>query len=77
MGELRKITAFVPSELLAKAQDFTGAGVAETLKIALERLSREHFYATLRQLRGRVQIGLNLDDLREDREFDIDGNVRT
>jgi hypothetical protein len=76
MNDMRKITAFIPRELLATAQEYTGAGVAETLRIALERLAREQFYRRMRELRGKgVKLDLNFDELREDREFDAQGNV--
>ena len=75
MNATRKITAILPRELLATAQEYTGAGVAETLKIALERLAREQFYSRMRELRGKVKPDIDLNELREDREFDEHGNV--
>ncbi len=73
---MRKITAFIPRDLLSTAQEYTGAGVAETLRIALERLAREQFYRRMREARERgVKLDLNLDELRKDREFDAQGNV--
>jgi hypothetical protein len=76
MGDMRKITAFIPRELLATAQEYTGAGVSETLRIALERLARDQFYRRMRELREKgVTLDLNLDALREDREFDAQGDV--
>ena len=75
MTEMRKITAFVPSDVLANAQKATGAGISETLRLGLERLAREHFYQLMRGLRGKVKLDIDLDELREDREFDEHGNV--
>jgi len=75
MDDTRKITAILPRQLLATAQEYTGAGVAETLKIALERLAREQFYNRMRELRGKVKPDLDLDELREDREFDEHGKL--
>ena len=76
MTEMRKITAFVPTEALAAAQAYTGEGVTETLRIALERLARESFYEKLKALKGKVKFeDFDLDDLRRDREFDARGNV--
>ncbi len=76
MSDMRKITAFIPRDLLSTAQEYTGAGVAETLRIALERLAREQFYRRMREARERgVKLDLNLDELRKDREFDAQGNV--
>jgi ubiquinone biosynthesis protein UbiJ len=76
MSEMRKITAFVPTQTLAAAQAYTGEGVTETLRIALEKLARQSFYEKLRALRGKVKFDdFNLDELRRDREFDEHGNV--
>jgi hypothetical protein len=76
MTEMRKITAFVPTEALAAAQAYTGEGVTETLRIALEKLARESFYKKLKALKGKVKFDdFDLDELRRDREFDAHGNV--
>jgi hypothetical protein len=75
MSEVRKITAFVPADLLASAQAYTGRGVTETIRLALEKLARERFYEGMRSLRGKVHFDIDLDELREDREFDENGNV--
>ena len=76
MTEMRKITAYVPAKLLASAQAYTGEGVTETLRVALEKLSHQAFYDGLRALKGKVKFDIDLDELREDREFDEHGNVR-
>lgn len=73
MSEMRKITAFVPEQLLASAQAFTGAGVTETLKIALEELNRKRFYEGMLALRGKLQFPYDLDELREDRDLSVFG----
>ena len=76
MAEMRKITAFVPTQALAAAQAYTGEGVTETLRIALEKLARQSAYERLRALRGKLTFDISLDELREDREFDEHGNVK-
>lgn len=73
---MRKITAFVPADLLASAQAYTGEGVTETLRQALEKLAHQAFYDRLRALKGKVKFDISLDELREDREFDEHGNVK-
>jgi hypothetical protein len=76
MSEMRKITVFVPTKLLASAQDYTEKGVTETVREGLERLSRARFYERLRALKGKVKFDdFNLEELRRDREFDERGNV--
>ena len=75
MGHTRKITAFIPADLLASAQAYTGEGVTETLRIALERLAHAEWSRRMLDLRGKVKIDIDLNELREDREFDERGNV--
>jgi hypothetical protein len=75
MNDMRKITAVLPTELLARAQANTGEGLAETLRIALERLNHAEWCRKMLELRGKIRIDIDLDELREDREFDEYGNV--
>jgi ubiquinone biosynthesis protein UbiJ len=76
MIEMRKITAFVPAKTLESAQAYTGEGVTETLRIALEKLARASFYEKLKALKGKVKFDdFDLDELRRDRDFDAHGNV--
>ena len=74
MSEMRKITAFVPASLLESAQAFTGAGVTETLRQALEMMAYERFYQGMRELRGKMRFDISLDELRMDKEYDEHGN---
>ena len=77
MGEMRKITAFLPTELLAKVQGYTGEGVTETLKLALEGYARSEWSKRMLALRGKGgpsgDILEEIAGLREDREFGPDG----
>jgi hypothetical protein len=75
MSEVRKITAFVPADLLASAQAYTGQGVTETIRLALERLAHHAWSQKMLSLRGKVHLDIDLDELRQDREFDAHGNV--
>jgi hypothetical protein len=75
MSEMKKITAFLPAELLATAQANTGEGVTETLRIALEKLNYAAWCKEMLALEGKVKFEFDLDALREDREFDEHGNV--
>ena len=76
MGDLRKITAFLPTRLIADAQANSGEGLTQTLKLALERYNRSLWYERLLAARGKFKLDIDLDALREDREFDEHGNVR-
>ena len=75
MSDMRKITAFIPISLLETAQANTGEGVTETIRIALEKLNHVAWSRRMLELRGKVKFEFDLEDLREDREFDEHGNV--
>jgi hypothetical protein len=67
MSATRKITLQLPAALLDRAQEATGKGVTETLRIALEQLAVSKAYAEFRKMRGKVKLTIDLDELREDR----------
>ena len=68
MGVLRKITVDVPADDLAAAQEFTGSGVTETVRVALKQLRSIQAQRKLKALRGKVKFSLSQEELREDRE---------
>lgn len=70
MGEMRKITVEVPVEDLSAAQDFTGAGVTETVREGLKRLGAIGTQQEMRALRGTFKFSVDLDTLREDRTLE-------
>ena len=65
--ENQKVTAYIPRELLYKAQDITKSGITETLKLGLEKVLHTRNYQELRELYGKYNSNLDLDKLREDR----------
>lgn len=74
MSEMRKITLFVPAELLASTQSITGAGVSETLRIALQEMVHDNARRELIALQGTVDLeagGLTLKMLRDMDDDDI------
>lgn len=78
MGEMRKITAFLPAHLVDGAMEFSGAGVTETLRQALRDYSHRAASKRLLAMRGKfpdLAEEMNLAELREDRELDERGNV--
>jgi len=78
MVQMRKITAFLPAELINGAMEFSGAGLTETLRQALRDYSHREASKGLLALRGKfpgLAEEMNLAELREDREFDEHGNV--
>ena len=66
MSEMRKITVDVPADDLAAAQEFTGAGVTETVRAALKRLRSLRAQSELRKLRGTYKFTIDLNELRDD-----------
>ena len=65
MGEMRKITVDVPADDLAAAQEFTGAGVTETVRAGLKRLASIRAQQQLKALRGKIRFGVDLMALRK------------
>ncbi len=73
MTEMKKITAFVPAALLASAQEETGVGISETLRIGLQKIAHERFYKGMQELRGKIDFDYDLDASREDKDYDFGG----
>lgn len=67
MEARQKITVDVPADLLAKAQEATGQGVAATVREGLRMVATRTAYQRLRELRGKVEFSVDSDRLREDR----------
>jgi hypothetical protein len=67
MGEMRKITVEIPEDLLAGALAMTGKGITQTVRRGLELVAAGRAYEQLRQLRGKVRLGIEIDALRDDR----------
>ena len=68
MGALRKITVKIDADLLDQAQKYTGEGVTDTVRKALEDLRRKAAYEGLLALRGKVDLGIDWGELKRDRE---------
>ena len=67
MGAVKKVTVHVPADLLAQAQTCTRAGVTETIRRGLRLVAAEDAFDALRELRGKVKVSIDLDELRSDR----------
>jgi hypothetical protein len=67
METARKITVEVPPELLAKAQQASGAGITETVRTGLQLVAASRTYARLRQFRGKVRFSRTIAELKSDR----------
>lgn len=68
MNGVRKITIHVPERDLELAQAYTGQGVTETMRTALQRLAQIQIQNEFRKLRGKVKFSMTLDEMKYDRE---------
>lgn len=68
MEPTQKITAQLPKKLLKKAQRYTGLGITPTLRKGLELLAASDAYERILNLRGKIDLEIDLESLREDRE---------
>lgn len=64
--KLSKTTVLLPKQLLKDAQDVTGLGITQTLRMALELIAAKKAYEQILNLKGTYRSKLNLDDLRKD-----------
>ena len=69
MEHLRKITVQVPERDLEMAQAYTGEGITETVRAGLKKLASIKAQQELLKLRGTFKFTIDLDELREDREW--------
>jgi len=67
MEARQRITVLVQSDLLARAQKATRAGIGETVRKGLELLAASEAYDGLLKLRGKVKFSVDLSELRQDR----------
>lgn len=78
MSEMRKVTAFLPAQLVETAMKNSDAGLTETLRHALRHYNHHAASRKLLAMRGKfpdIARDYDLGELREDREFDEHGNV--
>lgn len=63
----RRFRSEVPEDLLARAQEASGAGVTQTVRAGLQLLAASQAYSQLRQLRGKVKFSRTSAELKADR----------
>lgn len=61
----KRITANLPSALLDEAIKASGKGITETLIAGLELVKRSRAFAKAQALRGKIQLDLDMDEIRE------------
>ena len=67
MGEMKKITVEVPLETLEAAMLEDGS-LADTVREALRDLAHKRAYDRLLEMEGKLDLGLDLNELRKDRD---------
>lgn len=63
----KKVTVYLPTELLERALASTDGNITETIRRGLELMAASRAYDSLRRLRGKVPLALDVQALREDR----------
>ena len=59
-----KVTVNLPSDLLERAKHITGKGITETIVQGLQELELREKRSSLRALKGKVKITLDLEKTR-------------
>lgn len=67
MGEMRKITVSLPTELVDASLKASGKGLTETITEALTQARQRWAARALLELRGKVDLQIALAALREDK----------
>jgi hypothetical protein len=67
MSTTQKITVEVPRDLLKKAQQASGAGIAQTVRSGLQLLAASRAYERLRGMRGKFRFSISVPELKDDR----------
>jgi hypothetical protein len=68
MERLREITVLVPTDVLEKAQAYTGEDVEQTVIAALRHLASVRAQQELLKLRGKVKFSISHDDIKRERD---------
>jgi antitoxin component of MazEF toxin-antitoxin module len=65
--ELRKVTVMLPAELLDRVHVLTGETTTAAIRDGLRLLAERAAQRKLLELRGKCNITIDVDELREDR----------
>jgi hypothetical protein len=68
MKTARKVTVELPSELLEKAQEASGTGITQTIRLGLQIVAASRAYEEIRRLRGKVHFSRTWQELKHDRD---------
>jgi len=64
MNKTRRVTANLPEDLLDRAMEVTGEGITQTIIEGLEQIRRRRAYEKFMALKGKIQLDINIDELR-------------
>jgi len=67
MSTSRKITVEIPPALLKKAQEASGKGITQTVRVGLELVAASRAYDRLLKMKGKVRFSRTLQQLKADR----------
>lgn len=65
MPKLKKVSTNIPEQLLKKACHLTSLNQTEALIAGLQELISQHEREAIVDLKGKIQIGLDLDRIRQ------------
>ncbi len=65
---LKKVTLFLPQDLIQKAKKSTGEGITQTVRKGLQLVASQSAFEGVRKLRGKIDLKLDLDSLRKDKK---------
>jgi hypothetical protein len=64
--EMQKVTVMLPRDLVERATSVSGMGLTAAVRKGLEAVAASDAYEKLREMRGKVKLSINLDELRRD-----------
>jgi hypothetical protein len=63
---LKKLTILLPEDLVRAATKATRQGITPTVRLGLKLVAARDAYETLRDLRGKIRLGIPWKQLRRD-----------
>lgn len=67
MKSTKKITIELPTQLVDQALAASGLGLTPTIRQGLQLIAASGVYEKLKSLKGKLNLSLNLKELRKDR----------
>lgn len=64
-SKTKRITLNIPSDLLEEVQHLTGKNITDTIISGLEQVKRKSAYEKALKLRGKLDLKIDLETLRE------------